>query len=165
MNDLFLSMGSNIEPREFYLREAIKELNREFEFKRTSSLYNSEPLLYKKQDFFLNICVHYKTAIENPFDILKIINSIEKKLGRKRNILLKGPRTIDIDILLFEEFEINSVNLTIPHKGMLERKFVLEPLIEIMPLDSIYYYKYDLLNNLVKVNDQKLDNIGVLKIE
>jgi 2-amino-4-hydroxy-6-hydroxymethyldihydropteridine diphosphokinase len=166
MNDLILSLGSNIRPEELNLKNGINELNNFFKLFKLSSLYISYPLEDTNQDKFYNICAFYDTNIDNPVKILEIIKQIEVKLGRiKDKSRPKGPRIIDIDILFFGNIEVKTEKLTIPHEKLLLRKFVLKPLIEILPKDSIYYKKYDLLNNLKSVKEQKIKKIGALKFE
>ncbi len=161
--ELILSLGSNIEPRRIYLNEAIKELNKIFVFNKISSLYQSEAVEYTEQGDFYNICASYYTEMNDPFEILDKILEIEVLLGRKRDKNKpKGPRTIDIDILLFGDYEVNSERLTIPHKSMFERKFVLVPLMEVLSEESIYFTKYDLYHFLDKVKMQRIENIGAL---
>lgn len=164
-NNLILSLGSNIKPRRENLIKTIKELNQIFHFNNISSLYLTEPLDDINQDFFLNLVVSYNTGIKDPCKILKIIKDIEKKIGREKDINRpKGPRKIDIDIIFFGNIEFFSDDLIIPHRGLFQRKFVLSPLIEILPEDSIYLSKYDLKNHLKKVEKQSIKKIGVLKI-
>lgn len=163
--NLILSLGSNIEPRDKYLKRAIEILNRIFKLKLISSLYKTKPLDDKNQQDFFNICVNYETDIINPLKILHIVKDIEKKIGRKKNIKRpKGPRIIDIDIIFFDKIVINSNELTIPHIRMFNRKFVLVPLLEILPDDSAYIKKYNLIDCLDKIGDQKIENIGELAI-
>lgn len=162
---LILSLGSNIEPKKDYLIHAIKELNKYFKLINISSLYLTEPLDDTDQDDFINLCVNYYSDINNPFKVLSIIHGIENKIGRKRDFSrLKGPRTIDIDIIFFGDYEISTGELTIPHKSLLKRKFVLKPLIEILSEDSDYLTKYELESNLNKLKKQNVKKIGELSI-
>jgi 2-amino-4-hydroxy-6-hydroxymethyldihydropteridine diphosphokinase len=162
-NKLILSLGSNIEPRLDYLKEAILLLNAEFKFIRVSSVYETGPVDYLKQDDFYNICAEYETGADDPFELLKITKEIEKKIGRGKSID-KGPRKIDIDIIFFGNHSENTEVLMIPHKEMLKRKFVLEPLLEILPEDSEYIEKYDLVNINSGISDQKTIKIGEFKL-
>lgn len=124
MNDLILSLGSNIEPKEVYLKKAIKKLNNFFELVKISSLYKTYPLEDTDQEIFYNLCVNYKTGINNPDEVHKITREIEKKLGRiKDESRPKGPRIIDIDIIFFNDFEVKSEKLKIPHEKMFFRNF------------------------------------------
>jgi 2-amino-4-hydroxy-6-hydroxymethyldihydropteridine diphosphokinase len=164
-DNLILSLGSNIKPKRENLIGAIKELNQIFFLNSISSLYLTEPLDDFKQDNFLNLSLSYYTKIKDPYEILKIVKNIEKKIGRKKNTNRpKGPRKIDIDIIFFENIEICSDDLSIPHKRLFKRKFVLEPLLEILPEDSIYLKRYNLKDHLKKVEKQNTKKIGVLEI-
>lgn len=127
--NIYLSLGSNIGEREKYLEKAIKELKKIIKIEKTSSIYETEAEDYEEQDDFLNIVVKGKTSL-SPEKLLKETQRIEKEIGRKKTIE-KGPRTIDIDILLYEKQIIKTENLQIPHEGIEKRKFVLVPLAEI----------------------------------
>lgn len=116
--------------REDYLRQALNLLKTEnVEIKKVSSLYETLPVGYTEQRNFLNIAVLIETNMP-PYELLRKINTIEMSLGRKR-IKRWGPRTIDIDILLYDNIKIDDDILCIPHKRMFERSFVLIPLYEI----------------------------------
>ena len=132
MKTAYLSLGSNLDDREANLRRAIELLaSPEIRIKRTSSLYETEPQDLPHQPWFLNIAVEIETSLF-PLQLLARIQRIEKELGRQR-IVPKGPRTIDIDILLFGNFAIDSAKLQVPHPRMNDRRFVLEPLAELVP--------------------------------
>jgi len=166
MKDLFLSLGSNVEPMELNLTKALKKLSTFFELVKVSSLYESEPLEDIDQDLFYNICAYFKSNINEPKRILQIVKEIEKKAGRiKDKSRPKGPRIIDIDIIFLNGIEVKTALLTIPHEKMHLRKFVLKPLIEILPKDSYYYRKYNLLESLRSVEIQKIKNIGEINFE
>jgi len=163
MIELVLSLGSNIEPKKKYLSDTIGELAGYFKIIKVSSVYKTEPLYDTEQDSFFNICVLSETDIRDPYKVLSIIQNIEKKIGRVRDIVRpKGPRIIDIDIIFFDEIDIKEEKLVIPHKSAFERKFVLKPLIEILPKASIYYKKYRLKNMIKSLKEQKIRKIGVL---
>ena len=137
---VYLSLGSNI--------EVLKK----------SGLYETTPVGYLEQDLFLNAVIKIETDF-SAREILKIINKIEAELDRKREIRW-GPRTIDIDILIFSDKKINEPDLIIPHKEMMNRLFVLVPLIEIY--DGEYFDKEEIaekINELVKAGDQKIEKI------
>ena len=111
-----------------------------------------------EQDLFLNAVIKIKTDFSER-EILKIINKIENELDRKREIRW-GPRTIDIDILIFSDKKINETDLIIPHKEMLNRLFVLVPLIEIY--DGEYFEKEKIIeriDELVAVGNQKIEKL------
>ena len=126
---VYLSLGSNVGDREKHLRDAIALLEREGRILSVSSFYETEPIEFTDQAWFLNCAVALETA-ETPEHLMAAILRIERQMGRKR-IQRKGPRTIDIDILLCGDAILNSPALTIPHPAMHERGFVLEPLAEI----------------------------------
>ena len=165
-NDLFLSLGSNIEPKIDNLTNAINLLNKEFHLKRLSYVYQTEPQDDIDQAYFYNICAFYQTEIEDPFLILQKTQQIEKELGRVKDISRpKGPRLVDIDIILFRNIEISTEILSIPHKSMKKRNFVLIPLLEILNNHPIYIKEYD-LRRFIKENDaQIVKKISELKIE
>lgn len=127
----YLSLGSNLGDKEGYLDYAIDQLNSDAYTKVTSvsSFIVTKPYGDVLQDDFLNGCIQIET-LYRPLELLKIINKIEDGAGRKR-IIHWGPRTLDIDILLFDDLVVNEDNLYIPHKEMANRRFVLEPLCEI----------------------------------
>jgi 2-amino-4-hydroxy-6-hydroxymethyldihydropteridine diphosphokinase len=99
---------------------------------RTSSVYETEPVDNKEQDWFLNCAAEVSTTLQ-PLALLRRLQRIEDQLGRERKIP-RGPRTLDIDILLYGDMVLQTDELTLPHPRMLERRFVLEPLHEISPL-------------------------------
>jgi 2-amino-4-hydroxy-6-hydroxymethyldihydropteridine diphosphokinase len=124
-----LSLGSNIENRESHLRDAIARLADWGEIRAVSSFYETEPVEFTDQAWFLNCAASLETA-EEPDRLMAALLSIEETMGRRR-VQTKGPRIIDIDILLFDDLVIDSIVLTIPHPAMDRRRFVLEPLAEI----------------------------------
>lgn len=100
---------------------------------RASALYSSKPLYHTNQPDFLNFAVSGTTALL-PHELLTFTQSIEKKYGRNRSVeIVKGPRTLDIDILLYGNERITSAELIIPHPGIKERAFVLLPLLDLEP--------------------------------
>lgn len=132
MKTAYLSLGSNLENREENLLRAIELLaSPEVRIVRQSSLYETEPQELRNQPWFLNLAVEIETSLF-PIQLLGRIHKIEKQLGRQR-VVPKGPRTIDIDILIFGNFVIDTAQLQVPHPRMEERRFVLEPLAEIAP--------------------------------
>ena len=101
----------------------------EIELESCSSIYETDPVGYVDQERFLNMVISIRTAL-SPFELLKVCQEIEQKLGRKR-LVKWGPRSIDLDILLYNQENIETEQLTVPHPRMLERAFVLIPLLEI----------------------------------
>jgi 2-amino-4-hydroxy-6-hydroxymethyldihydropteridine diphosphokinase len=128
----YLSLGSNVGDRESLLREAQHRLAAEGEIVALSSYYETEPVEFTGQPWFLNCALGLETT-ETAVQLMASILRIEQEMGRRR-MQRKGPRTIDIDILLFGDLVINSAELTIPHPAMQDRRFVLEPLAEIAEL-------------------------------
>ena len=125
----YIALGSNIENRENYLTEAIRELKKQSKVLLSSSLYETEPVGYADQGWFLNAVVKIDTQL-TPSALLEFVLGIEKKLNRVRTIQ-NGPRTIDLDILFYEDKIVQEDNLQIPHPRLHERAFVLVPLREI----------------------------------
>ena len=128
---VYLSLGSNVGDREIQLRDALRRLAAIGRVVGVSSFYETEPVEFTDQAWFLNCVVGLETT-ETPEQLMMALLQIEQQMGRRR-IQKKGPRTIDIDILLFDEAIVDSPALTIPHPAMHQRRFVLEPLAEIAP--------------------------------
>ncbi|MGM8366114.1 2-amino-4-hydroxy-6-hydroxymethyldihydropteridine diphosphokinase [Virgibacillus sp. W0181] len=131
MNEAFIALGTNIEPREQHLNSAIATLsnNCSLAIKMKSSIYETAPVGFLDQADFLNMVIHVSTALSAE-DLLDACQAVENELGRKRTIR-NGPRTIDLDIVLFNQETIQTNRLTVPHPRMNERAFVLVPLNEI----------------------------------
>jgi len=127
----YLSLGSNIGDRAGNLNTAIHRLRAFGEVVAVSSFYETEPVELTAQPWFLNCAVTLETE-KTPKQLLAGILEIEQQLGRRRG-QPKGPRIIDIDVLLFGNSIVDDPSLTIPHPAMHERRFVLEPLVEIAP--------------------------------
>jgi len=130
MKQVFLSLGSNIGDRVAHIRKALELLpNAGVEVRRVSSFYQTEPVDFLPQRWFVNCVVEVGTDLM-PLRLLKTLQSVERALGRRPGIP-KGPRPIDIDILLYENVVVRSALLTIPHERLSERRFVLIPLREL----------------------------------
>lgn len=164
--DLILSLGSNIEPKLDYLKKAILLLKEKFEFVNVSSVYKTAPVDDLDQDLFYNICVIFKTSITDPFTVLAIVKAIEEDIGRQKDKNRpKGPRTIDIDIILFHDKKVISESLTIPHKSMPDRNFVLIPLHELLIKEYEHLIiKYDIKQSIKYNSEQQVQKVGVLKL-
>ena len=130
-NLAYLSLGSNIGGREQHLHDAITRLKTAGQLVSVSSFYETEPVEFTDQAWFLNCVVGLETS-QAPMELMTTLLGIEREMGRQRN-QKKGPRTIDIDIVLFGDTILDSPELTIPHPAMHQRRFVLEPLAEIAP--------------------------------
>ncbi|MGA2722757.1 MAG: 2-amino-4-hydroxy-6-hydroxymethyldihydropteridine diphosphokinase [Bryobacteraceae bacterium] len=132
METIYLSLGSNLGDREANLRAAIERLEApDVRVVRTSPVYETEPVDYTGQRWFLNLAVEAETSL-SPMELLARIGKIERALGRVRTVA-KGPRTIDIDILLYGDAVVRNATLEIPHPRMAERRFVLAPLADLAP--------------------------------
>jgi 2-amino-4-hydroxy-6-hydroxymethyldihydropteridine diphosphokinase len=127
----YLSLGSNLGDRRANLRNAIGQLLNLGRLLAVSSFYETQPVEFTDQPWFLNCAVALQTELRAE-DFLLEIMAIEREMGRQRT-QPKGPRTIDIDILLFGKAVLTSPKLSIPHPAMHQRRFVLEPLAEIAP--------------------------------
>ena len=125
----YLSLGSNVGDRSANLNAAIDRIASLGKVIAVSSFYETEPVEFAAQPWFLNCAVALDTE-KMPRQLLAAILAIEKDMGRRR-VQKKGPRTLDIDILLFGNSTIQAKGLTIPHPSMHERRFVLAPLAEI----------------------------------
>lgn len=131
LNSVYLSLGSNLGDKEGHLKEVVQAIGEipGVKISGKSSLYQTDPVGYTDQDCFLNAVLRIETDL-NPLDLLNKTQEIENRLGRKR-IIHWGPRTIDIDILLFNQEIVSLPRLIIPHGEMHKRLFVLVPLNEI----------------------------------
>ncbi len=125
---VFLAMGSNIGNRRAFLREAVGQFPGAVAI---SQLYETKPVGGPQQANFYNIVVKASTHL-SPQDLLAFCQDIEQKADRKREVRW-GPRTLDIDILLYGDEQLHEPGLTIPHPRMTERDFVMEPLLEVYP--------------------------------
>ncbi len=150
-NTAYLSIGSNLGEKKDNLLQAIRLLNEDPLTKVTkqSSFIETEPVGYTEQDDFLNAALEIKT-LRTPEELMELIHTIEQELKRVRKIHW-GPRTIDLDIILFNDQIIQKDDLIIPHIEMTNRLFVLEPLCEIAP-----YVIHPVLHESVLALKQKL---------
>jgi 2-amino-4-hydroxy-6-hydroxymethyldihydropteridine diphosphokinase len=132
MKTVYLSLGSNLGDRAANLARALQELGaRGVRVTRQSSIYETEPVDVRGQGWFLNSVVEVETDL-TPRQLIRAALEIEQALGRRERVP-KGPREIDIDILLFGTSVVRMAGLEIPHPRMTERRFVLVPLAEIAP--------------------------------
>ncbi|MEK6948687.1 MAG: 2-amino-4-hydroxy-6-hydroxymethyldihydropteridine diphosphokinase [Nanoarchaeota archaeon] len=145
----YIGMGSNIGARR-NIKKCINLLKAEFSIIKISNFYETKPYGYENQQNFINLAVKMKTTIKT-IKLLKKLQSIEKGLGRKRKVK-NGPRTIDLDILLYDNKVIKEKGLQIPHKGLFERDFTLIPLLDIAPeiIDPITKKKAKYLKKDIK---------------
>lgn len=134
MTKAYLGLGTNLGQKKENLEKALEILNSHgsVQVLKVSSFYETDPMGYENQDKFLNAAVVCETSM-GPYELLDFIQEIEKALKRVREIRW-GPRTIDVDILLYDSLELlDEPRLIIPHPRMVEREFVLAPLSEIAP--------------------------------
>ena len=134
MPTTYLSLGSNLGDRKQLLHTAINEIaERVGRVEAISSCIETEPVGFDSVHLFLNMAVRVRTEL-NPYELLKVLKQLERDLGRTRKSHdgVHYDRTIDIDILLYDNLEINSDELQLPHPRMWERDFVMRPLKEIL---------------------------------
>ncbi len=154
LNSIYLSLGSNIGDRADNLTKAIVKLSKKMKIVKSSSIYETEPLLFENQNSFLNMIleVDYKGS---PDQLLESIKIIENDMGRESTFRY-GPRLIDIDIIFFNNYEVNQDNLTIPHYDWKNRLFVIEPLYEVLELE--------LNKSEYKIKGQKVKRVGNINL-
>jgi 2-amino-4-hydroxy-6-hydroxymethyldihydropteridine diphosphokinase len=131
----YIGIGSNMGDKQANVQKAIELLSRAVRVTAVSSLYTTEPVGYREQEEYINAVAGIETE-RSPDDLLALCRSIESRMGRQRTVQW-GPRTIDLDILLYGEAIVDRPGLTIPHPRMHSRKFVLVPLVEIAP-DAVH---------------------------
>lgn len=131
MADVFLGLGSNLGDPAANLKEALRRLARHIRFERISSPYLTDPVGLLDQPRFLNAVARGHTLL-SPRDVLSFMAGLEDDMGRQREVRY-GPRTIDLDLLLYDDVTCEEPDLSLPHPRMAERRFVLMPLAEIAP--------------------------------
>jgi len=132
MITVYIALGTNVGEREANLIQALRLLPESgVHIRRVSSIYETEPVDYLDQEWFLNMVLEAQTELD-ALDLLSALRVIEARMGSKK-AFAKGPRKIDLDILLYGSEAIDTPELQVPHPRMLERKFVLIPLAEIAP--------------------------------
>lgn len=150
---VYLSLGSNLGDREKNLRTAIAALSdAKVRVTRVSAFYETEPVDLRQQPWFLNCAVQTKTELP-PLDLLHALCEIESRMGSKK-LVPKGPRLVDLDILLYGDETIDTPELQVPHPRMLQRRFVLVPLAEIAPNLKQPSWKGTVTDLLARVPDQ-----------
>lgn len=157
---VYLSLGSNEGDKRAYLKEALKRIGslERTRLLKISSLYETAPWGGVEQDNFYNLVLELETQLE-PLELLDKTQEIELELGRTR-LVHWGPRTLDIDILIFGELELDLDLLKIPHAHMLKRRFVMEPLAEIAPELEIYgRLSGDYLEELIHEDLEKIGDL------
>ena len=156
-HSVYLGLGSNVGDRMEYLAAAIRGIA---DFDMTvvddvSNVYKTEPVGDVPQNDFLNLCISVKTDL-NHFAFHRRMKDLEQMIGRTESVRW-GPREIDIDLLFFDAIVVNTSVLTIPHKEIINRKFVLQPLSEIAPLFVHPAYK----KSLSELNNEAVDDHAI----
>lgn len=154
-NRAFIALGTNIGDRYVNLSEAIKHLHEKpgVTLVQASSIYETDPVGYTDQDPFLNMVIEVRTEL-TPIQLLEACLNIEQILGRKR-VIRWGPRIIDLDILLYNQENMKTEKLFIPHPRLHERAFVLVPLLEISPNEKLPRTDQSLQSFLEKIPDRE----------
>ncbi|WP_040977615.1 2-amino-4-hydroxy-6-hydroxymethyldihydropteridine diphosphokinase [Oceanobacillus jeddahense] len=165
MNQAFIALGTNIEPREEYLKQALDllEANEYISIQKKSSIYETAPVGYQDQADFLNMVLELQTSLSS-MNLLDVCQQIERELGRKRDIRF-GPRTIDLDILTFNHENSRVERLIIPHPRMHERAFVLIPLGEIAPAFIIPVHEKSVEAYLKEIPEKDRTDVRLWKEE
>ena len=133
MTTAYVGLGANLGEREATLRRALELLGERLEVTGVSSFRDTEPVGYADQPRFLNAAARVETELP-PRELLDVLLAVERELGRVREGAPRfGPRTIDLDLLLHGDETIEEPGLTVPHPRLHERRFVLEPLVELDP--------------------------------
>jgi|SRR5690625_487109 len=151
MNKVYIGLGSNVGDREKFLLDAIEllESNKDIHVVKKSPVYETPPVEYEDQDDFLNMAIEVSTSLTS-IELLNVCQAIEEKLERVREFK-NGPRTVDLDILLFNTENRDLDRLRIPHPRLQQRAFVLVPLFDIAPdlvMPDSGKHIEDLINNI-----------------
>ena len=159
MNNVLLSLGSNVGKRKQNIQNCIYSLNNSKNIKviGVSSLYESSPMYNLNQENFINCVIEIETFLK-PLELLKYNQLIEKDMGRVKDFTRNQPRKIDIDILTYNNEIVNEKKLKIPHPRISERKFVLNPLFELKGNISIPG-SVKKIEDLIKELDKNSDKI------
>lgn len=161
MKVTYLGLGSNIGNKEQNLIRAITFVGSKFKILDYSSIYITSPVGYKNQPHFFNMVLKIDSEGIAPLELLKFVKQAELELGRRKTFRW-GPRMIDIDILYIEGVQIHSEDLTVPHRELFNRDFVLIPLSEITECieinDQIFYLK-----ELISPDSDSLRNVSLFK--
>jgi len=172
MTEAYLGLGTNLGDREAYLARALDLLAETEGVKigKISRVYRSAPWGITDQPEFLNICVQISTWL-NPEELLRACKQVEMLIGRTRTERW-GPREIDVDVLLIDGVDFDTPNLTIPHRRLVERRFVLEPLSEIAPdwvidgmavTDLARYLRADVPDQMCEPDEKATQRVSQLR--
>ena len=162
--EVYLGLGSNLGDRKTNLEKALQLLGERLSIRQVSSLYQTEPVGHTEQPMFFNAVCRAETDL-GPLQLLSLIKGIEAALGRVPSFA-GGPRSIDVDILLYEGLSMETADLTIPHPRMAERAFVLVPLLELSP-ELVHPVSGDSIKDLVAAvqGQQGVEKVGKLEGE
>ncbi|MBW9144365.1 2-amino-4-hydroxy-6-hydroxymethyldihydropteridine diphosphokinase [Clostridium sp. CM028] len=140
----YIGIGGNMGDKEKNVKESLELINNSYhtQITKTSKFYETKPVGYLEQDDFLNCAIEIKTLL-NPLELVRFLLSIEKELKRER-VIRWGPRTVDLDVLLYDDIISSLDEIILPHPRMQERMFVLEPLCDIAP-----YVMHPILNKSI----------------
>jgi 2-amino-4-hydroxy-6-hydroxymethyldihydropteridine diphosphokinase len=132
--EVFVALGSNLGDREGHLRRAVLALRGAIAIERVSSIWLTQPVGFREQPAFYNAVLSGRTAL-TPRALLDELLRVEAGMGRRRvaSAVQMGPRTIDLDLLVYDDVDVDEPGLTLPHPRMLARRFVMAPLAEIAP--------------------------------
>lgn len=154
MREIFIGLGTNLGDKKNNLEQAITLMKQKCKILKQSKLYETEPVGYKDQDWFLNCVVEIETELD-PLELFDFLQSIEKEMKRIKTVK-DSPRVIDLDILFYEDQVINHENLIIPHPRLHERLFVLIPMSDINPNFNHPTFGETIKELRDECNDQKI---------
>jgi 2-amino-4-hydroxy-6-hydroxymethyldihydropteridine diphosphokinase len=152
MATVYVSLGSNLGERDKYLAQARKAIEKSFDFPRFSKVYETEPVDLLDQPWFLNQVAEFQTGLA-PESLLEWVRALETQAGRQRQVP-KGPRTLDVDILLYDDWVLDVEELVLPHPRLENRRHVLVPLAELAPERIIPVSQKTVLEALEQVTDK-----------
>lgn len=155
----YIGAGSNMGDKLLNCKNGISALTttRNVVEKVWSRFYKTEPVDYKNQDWFVNVVVKVETTLA-PFELLKRLKAIERKAGRVDGAIRFGPRVLDLDIILYDDWVTNSSELIVPHPRMHKRRFVLRPICDIDPkiVHPVFKKEMQALLDVLDENDQRI---------
>lgn len=156
---VYISVGSNLGNRLKNCENGINLLvdSGKTQLLKRSRIYETEPVDYTKQDWFINLAVKIETELD-PFTLLQQIQSVQRQSGRIQDMVRFGPRVLDLDILLFDDIVLDDPQLCIPHPRMHKRRFVLTPICDIDPyiIHPVLKQSMDQLLHDLDAEDQKI---------